>query len=330
VASPKRQRVGARPDFIKAVAFGVLLAGLNGVFGEALEKVSLLAPIRAGGNDGINNLVLIPQMDTAVSLGKNHWRVELSTEYIKNGMEETKGTSRTEITTATFENRLRLTYGLLEYLDLTADLFFTAYDDEIGAVIETESFFEGAPSALGPAEVDADRELADPILEAKFQVWGGKREGTGLALRTAVKFPLGDEKDLHSTGSYDFSLGAVGSLDLSWGVWHANVDYTFAGNPDFIRDELDVDLKNSLSFGVGYLFELLENRLAVGAQVMGYSNPYRDVPQDLEGFEGTPVGLLFDLRWFPYRQFSVELAAGPGLTADAADYSAFLGVIYQR
>lgn len=326
------KRLGLGRSLLVLVLAFCLTSGLllGPVCGEALEKARLLAPIRAGGNDGINNLILIPQLDTAVTLGKGGWRVELSTEYIKNSLKETQGTSRTEITTTTYETHFRVTYGLLEYLDLFADLSFTAYDGTIGAVINTESFFVGSASTLGAAEVDADREMTDPIIGAKFQVWAGKRECSAVAVRAAVKLPIADDRDIHSTGDPDLSIGVVGSLDRPSGVWHAHVDYTLTGNADHVRPQVDMDLENVLSFGVGYLFELVEDKLAVGAQVNGYSNPYRDVPVGLEGFDGPPVNLLLDLRWYPYRQFSVELAAGPGLTSDAADFTGFLGLAYER
>jgi hypothetical protein len=312
------------------VAWAVILAGSNGVWGEALEKVSLLAPIRAGGNDGLNNLVLVPQLDTAVTLGKNHWNIELSTEYVDNEFDEVSGTSGIRITGGTFETHLRVTYGVLSYLDLTADFALTAYDGKIGATVNSQSFFQPFPQGAAIDTVDADREIADPVLEAKFQVWGGQRECTGVALRAAAKFPLADERDIHSTGAFDFSVGTVASLDTQWGIWHANLDYTFVGDQDAFRSEADVDLKNTLSFGAAYWFEVTENKLALGAQISGYLNPYRDVPGDFEGFGGTPVSALFGLRWYPYQFLAIDAGAGPGLTSDAADFTATIGVSLER
>jgi len=331
VAIPDKRLGLGRSLLVLVLAFCVTSGLLLGpVCGEALEKARLLAPIRAGGNDGINNLILIPQLDAATTLGKKHWNVELSTEYVDNNFDEVSGTSGIRITGGTYETHLRITYGLLEYLDITADFSLTAYESGIGATLNSQSFFERVPASASVETVDADREMTDPVIEVKFQVWGGERECSAIALRAAAKLPLADGRDIHSTDSLDLAFGALGSLDTSWGVWHANVDYTLVGDGDAFRDEVDVNLKNTLSFGAGYLFEVSENRLAVGAQVFGYLNPYRDVPGNFEGFDGTPISAMFALRWYPRRNWAVQAGAGSGITSDAADLIAHIGLAYQR
>ncbi|MBI2194676.1 MAG: transporter [Planctomycetes bacterium] len=296
------------------------LAGLASATAEAPDKASLLAPFRAGGNDGLSNLVLIPGMESAITLGKRGFRADLSTEITDNNFKEVSGTDGIDISGETYESHLRLAYGVLSYLDLSVDFSFTAYSEDVLAVTNGQSFF---------TNVEADREVTDPVLEAKFQFWGGEREGTGLAIRAAVKTPVGDTKDVHSTGAFDYSGGLLWTLDLDWGIWHANLNYTTVGEHEIFRQEANVDLQDVVSVGLSYMFEIKPDVLAVGAQAFGYLNPFRDVQGSLEGLEGTPVSALVGLRWYPRRRFSFELGLGPGITSDAADFTAFVGLAYQ-
>lgn len=295
---------------------------VNHLSAEAPNKHSLLAPFRSGGNDGLNNLILIPQMESAISHGKDAILFEVSTEIIGNNFLDVEGLSFITNDAKAIESHSRLTWGVLEYLDLSIDFSFTDYSGQITALINDESVFF--------ANSTANREITDPVLEARFQVWGGERPGTGLSFRGAVKFPVGDNQDLHSTGAFDFSAGLLGSLDLDWGVWHANFNHTFVGEQKVFRSQANIELTNTTSFGLGYMFEILPNRWAAGIQILGFSNPFRNVRDDLVSFNGIPISVVIGTRWYPYRNVFLELGGGPGLTPDAADYSLFFNLGYQR
>ena len=297
---------------------------------QSSTKASLLAPFRVGGNDGLSSLVLIPAMDTAVTQGKGHWRIVGTTELIENGFDHTSGASRFEMNGATFETHALLGYGVTDNLDLSLDVPFTAYGSRLGAVNTGQSLFPGAEAGTNFNLVEADREMSDPILESKLMLWGGERENTAVALRASLKLPLADERDLHSTGAFDIAAALLGSLDLDWGVWHATLGYTYVGSDDAFRPEANVDLADVISFGVAYTFEVIEDKLAVGVQFFGFLNPYRDVSGSVEGLDGPPFGTLVGARWFPHRNLALEVAIGPGLTSDAADLTAHLGIAYQR
>ena len=307
-----------------------LVCALAPARAQSSTKASLLAPFRVGGNDGLSNLVLIPSLDSAVTQGKGHWRIGATTEIIENGFDKTSGSSRFTMKGSTFETHALLGYGVTDNLDLSMDLSFTTYGSSLGAVNTGQSFFPGAAAGTNFNLVDADREMGDPIIESKLMLWGGKRENTAVAFRASLKLPLADERDVHSTGAFDLAAALLGSLDLDWGVWHATLGYTYVGSDDAFRPQANVDLADVISFGVAYTFEVIEDKLAVGVQFFGYLNPYRNVSGSVDGLDGPPFGALLGARWFPRRNLALEFAIGPGLTADAADLTAHLGIAYQR
>ncbi|MBI2194665.1 MAG: hypothetical protein HYU36_22020 [Planctomycetes bacterium] len=289
--------------------------------GEARDKAEMLAPFRAGGNDALHNLIAIPGMESAVTQKKGTVRVDVGTEINANSFDEISGLSGFNEDSTTFETRARLLWAPLNYLDLSGEMSATSYSGDVGAIFENQQAF---------GRVEGDLELSDPVLSARFQFWGGRREVTGLALRSGAKFVLGDESDLHSSGAVDYFVSLLGSLDLDWGVWHLNINYTFVGEEDLFLPPVDANLENPVSLGISYMFEVIENRLAAGGQLFAYPNAFRNLPGSLEGLDGPPISLLAGLRWFPRERFAFELAVGPGLSKDASDVSVFINLIYQR
>jgi hypothetical protein len=299
--------------------------GLNHCFAQSTDKDSLLAPFRTGGNEGLNGLLLVPGMESAITLGKKTFKAELGVEYLLNDFSDTNGNSRFIMDHSVFEFTAHLSYGVADFLDIGIRVPYTSYES-IEGVIEGEALF-GVAAANNTA--DPGNEIGDPVLEAKFQVWGGAQPGTGFSLRTNIKLPMTDERDLHSSGGLDISFGGLYTVEMSFGVLHFNIDYITFGSQNSFRPEANVDLADSVFVGAAYMCEIEEDKLAVGAQLFTFLNPYRDTNGNLEGLDGPPLVIMLGTRWFPSKNFGIEFSAGPGLTSDSGIVYAFLNFSYQ-
>jgi hypothetical protein len=91
-----------------------------------------------------------------------------------------------------------------------------------------------------------------------------------------------------------------------------------------------VDLKNTMSFGVGYLYEFIEEELAVGGQLFAYTNPYRDVVGNVKGFDGPPANAILGVRYFGNEYLHVDLGTMFGITSDAPNFGMFLNLVVQH
>ncbi|MDP6117970.1 MAG: transporter [Planctomycetota bacterium] len=309
-------------------AFIIILVmgpGLNHSFAQAPNKDSLLAPFRTGGNDGLNGLLLVPGMESAIALGKKTFKAELGLDYVLNDFGDTNGNSRFTMDNSVLEFSAHLSYGVADFLDIGIHVPYTSTDSIVG-IIEGEALFD---VTSGSNSTDPGNEMSDPVLEAKFQVWGGKQPGTGFSLRSKIKIPLADERDLHSSGGVDVSLGVLYTEESSYGVLHLNLDYIAYGSHNSFRPQANVDLTDTVLVGAAYMFEVKENQLSVGAQAYTYLNPYRDTNGNLDGLDGPPLGIMIGTRWFPWKNFGIEFSAGPGLTSDSGSFYAFLNLSYQ-
>jgi hypothetical protein len=294
----------------------------QGIHAQASTKDRLLEPFRYGGNDVFNILALVPKMESAITMGKGEFRTRFSIEFVENSATEQAANSQINISGGATEFNTFIAYGLADFLDLQVDVPLTSFGGSLLTIVDGESLFAIQQGING---ISVDNELGDPVISTKFQLWGGEEAGSGLALRFQVKLPLGDERDLHSSGGLDLGFGILSTTELDWGIWHFNLDYTHIGSISAFRPEAGIELEDTLSVGVGYMFEVIEDDLAIGAQLFGYLNPYRATEGDLEGMDSIPVSFLIGARWIPRDNLSLELGAGPGITSDAAAFTLLLG-----
>jgi len=297
-----------------------------GLHAQASTKDRLLEPFRYGGNDVFNILALIPKMESAITMGKGEFRTKFSVELAENSATEQVANSQINITGGAIEFNTFIAYGLADFLDLQVDIPLTSFGGSLLTVVDGESLFA---IQQGINSITADNELGDPVISTKFQLWGGEQAGSGLALRLQMKLPLADERDLHSSGGLDIGFGILSTTELDWGILHFNLDYTRIGSISAFRPEARIELEDTISVGVGYMFEVIEDDLSIGAQLSGYLNPYRATEGDLVGMDGIPVNLLLGARWIPGDNLLLELGAGPGITKDAASFTLFLGFSFQ-
>lgn len=309
---------------VMSFAFSALVT--SGLLAQASKKDRLLEPFRYGGNDVLNILTLIPKMESAITMGKGEFRTKLSIEFVENNATDQSTGSQIDFSGGATEFNAYFAYGLADFLDLQVEIPFTSFGGSLLAIVDSESLFA---LQQGANNISIDNEIGDPIISTKFQLWGGDQSGSGMALRLQVKLPLGDERDLHSSGGLDFGFGVLSTTELDWGVWHFNLDYTHIGSVSAFRPEARIELEDTLSVGVGYMFEVIEDELSIGAQLFGYLNPYRATPANLEGMDGIPVSLTLGARWAPWDSVSFELGAGPGITKDAAAFTLFFGFSFQ-
>jgi hypothetical protein len=203
-----------------ALAAGFALGALlPAVWAQSSPASRLRAPFHVGGDDGLNILVLVPEMESAISLGTGVFRMDLGSDLIENDFKNTSGRSYFRMRGGAVESHFRLGYGILESLDVSAELMHVAYLGHVQAVNDGESFFG--------ADADTHAGVSDPVLALKYQFHEGKtQKGTGLALRVASKMPLGSEENLHSTDAFDVAFSLLGSLEMGRGTCHANIGYT--------------------------------------------------------------------------------------------------------
>ncbi|MDP6357062.1 MAG: DUF3187 family protein [Planctomycetota bacterium] len=308
------------------MTFALFALVTQGIHAQASTKDRLLEPFRYGGNDVFNIMTLIPKMESAITMGKGEFRTKFSIEFVENSATDQTANSQIDITGGATEFNTFFAFGLADFLDLQVDIPLTSIGGSLLSVVDGESLFA---LQQGINTITVDNELGDPVVSTKFQLWGGEQAGSGLALRLQLKLPLGDERDLHSSGGLDIGFGILSTTELDWGIWHFNLDYTHIGSVSAFRPEARIELEDTLSVGVGYLFEVIEDDLAIGAQLFGYLNPYRATESDLEGMDSIPASFLLGTRWIPGDNLSLELGAGPGITKDAAAFTLFLGFSFQ-
>ncbi|MCC7397142.1 MAG: DUF3187 family protein [Planctomycetes bacterium] len=167
--------------------------------------------------------------------------------------------------------------------------------------------------------------LLDVPLWLTWQAVAPTEHGPGLALRTGLELPSGDDGRGYGNGELDYSLGAV----LEWraaGIgWYGHAQHTFAGSPASAR-QFGFDFADVTTLGLAAELPLT-NGLHAFAQLAWENSTLRRLA--VPAAERDQMLLWIGGRLRLDEQWAIEVAFGEDLIGKASpDFTAWLGVAW--
>ena len=169
---------------------------------------------------------------------------------------------------------------------------------------------------------ESGAELLDVPMQLTWQVREPGQERLGLALRTGLELPTGDQDRGYGNGEVDVAFGGV--VDYrQCGVGYAlNVQHTIAGTPRGARS-LGLEFQDVTSAALSVELPLSEKVHAL-IQTEWESSTLRDLGPNIAAHE--QLLLWVGARWTPTPDWSFEFAFGEDLLETASpDFTAWLG-----
>lgn len=134
-----------------------------------------------------------------------------------------------------------------------------------------------------------------------------------------IKIPVGNDIDLMSTGSFDFSLGVVNLIPIDIYLIAAQISYTFAGDMDIFPAKANQKLEDHLNVNLGVSRPMGENKAL--ALALNYSqNPMRKMTD----ISAVSDGILNATLSLEYKKISLD--GSIGLSESAPDFSVGLRI----
>ena len=166
-------------------------------------------------------------------------------------------------------------------------------------------------------------ELLDVPVQLTLQVLERGPDHPGVALRSAVELPTGDDRRGYGNGELDVSFGVLADYQPGPVGWYAHLQHTFAGTPRNARRQ-NFAFADVTSLGLAVELPLLPE-LAAMVQVEWESSTLREL--GLPAVARDQLLLWVGGRWQASRDWSVEVAFGEDLIGLVSpDFTAWLGV----
>lgn len=165
----------------------------------------------------------------------------------------------------------------------------------------------------GNDDIHADG-LGDLTVAAKWNPAQETELLPALALAPLVKFPTAEEDDELGSGEIDYDLMAIATKSFgNSAALHANAGYSWIGDPD------DENLDDMLYYGVA-----LEVQVHPKAQWVGEVF----AQDELTSGADTVVQYNTGFRVDAVENATVDIAGGSGISGDAPDFTATLGLTW--
>ncbi len=264
------------------------------------------SPLLTKNNDFLHALLLVPPLESAVTVPKNALLLRLGSNYAHMKFADSNGTSYIDTKVAFGESYFYLAYGLTPKLELRGLLLYGGWDGSMVFVKDGQSVFDASEVGDGIQSVR---------LGLKYHFYHCRRYALDIAGVFYLKLPNGSRGDYLTTGGTDTSLGFLLEKRFKKVSFFTNVSFTIVGHQKVFRSDADLNLKNTLSFGIGSSFDIVK-WFKLLAQIQGYTNA---IDVKVEGCASMPVSLLLGSRFKLDKNLFIEMGIGFGLTADASD-----------
>jgi hypothetical protein len=171
--------------------------------------------------------------------------------------------------------------------------------------------------------VDADSfEWLDVPLQLTWQCMPSGPERFGLAARSALELPIGDDRRGYGNGEIDFAGGLIADWRPGAVTLYGHLQHTFAGTPRQSR-RADFAFADVTSAGLAAELPLLPD-LAALVQVEWETSTLRNL--GLPTAARDQVLLWVGARWQPHRDWAFEVGLGEDLQGLVSpDFTAWLG-----
>jgi len=242
--------------------------------------------------------------DDSGTQGEGHWQLELIGEHVHHKHSaQTDGATVSQLRQITAASSV-LTYGWSERVDVAVTL------NALATRLEEDGTLQSKASGV-----------SDTILEAKWRFY--EDEGSGLAVKTSLSLPTGDENRGLGTGK------ASGGLNLI--LTHSAGDWTWMANAAFIhaRYKRAEDQQSSHSrlrrFSAGATYEMREGwRLA--AELGQRTNASKDDPF-LPGRNGSYA--MLGAIWSPSKDADFALGVRRAASSGEYDWAVDAGAVFR-
>lgn len=173
---------------------------------------------------------------------------------------------------------------------------------------------------------ESGAELLDVPVHLTWQVREPGQERLGLALRTGVELPTGDQDRGYGNGEVDVAFGGVVDYQQGGVGYSLNAQHTFAGTPRGARAlGLSFEDVTSAAFSIEVP---LDPSLHLLVQTEWESSTLRDLGPKVAEHE--QMLLWIGARWTPTPEWSFEVAFGEDLLEKASpDFTAWLGAAWR-
>ena len=216
--------------------------------------------------------------DDAGVVKARHMEVEAGFEYVKQADKENNLT-------------LCIKYGLIEKLDLGVEVPYQFIDISEGNKVEG---------------------IGDIQITTKYNFLDETETLPALALSCVVKTKTGDTNKGLGSGEIDYSLNGIITKEIGDFTTHANLGYTFVGEPE------SEDLDDIFSYGLSVEYPLIESLNMVG-EITGETTFDGD-------FDDNPFSGLIGFNCILNKRLCFDVGIGFQISKASPDYKIVTGL----
>jgi hypothetical protein len=154
--------------------------------------------------------------------------------------------------------------------------------------------------------------FSDPSVQAGFRIYSGRDGKTTLILNGHLKFPISTPSSGYGTGAWDSGTGFSLSQSLGY-TWMVFADATWW----WLGDMEDLNLNNSLAYGVGVGKIFTETGWLVNASLSGFTTI-------VDNYD-PPLTLTFGTGYKADTNIFLNATTGFGLSESSPGFSAGFG-----